>query len=137
MTMTENGSQYSSSSVKNAAGPLFAPVEADGVRGIRGKQIELESLLEVAKRNQWSVHDFDWQSPVVDGIAGSRKQRRLLARMLLMTAGFERLGVDPFMIHAKHADNKIPKMIFQLASANTTGTASAVIHAPAVQGNGF
>lgn len=127
VAMTENGSQYSSSSVEITARPLSALVEADGINGIRGKQIELESLLEVAKRNQWSVHDFDWQSPVVDGIARSRKQRKLLARMLLMTAGFERLGVDAFMIHAKHTDNKTAKTIFQLIALDEQRHADAEV----------
>jgi len=91
------------------------------------KPINLETLLEVAKRGQWSVHDFDWSTPVQDRIAWSSRKKKLLGRMLLMTAGFERLGVDAFMIHAKHTDDKVAKTIFQLIALDEQRHADAEV----------
>lgn len=101
--------------------------DAEGIGAKRQKSVNLDTLLEVAKRNQWSVHDFDWHSPIADDIAKTRKQRKLLGRMLLMTAGFERLGVDAFMNHAKHSDDKVAKTIFQLIALDEQRHADAEV----------
>lgn len=98
-----------------------------GSRAGQRKPINLETLLEVAMKGQWSVHDFDWSTPVQDRIARSSRKKRLLGRMLLMTAGFERLGVDAFMIHAKHTDDKVAKTIFQLIALDEQRHADAEV----------
>lgn len=115
--MARSASENSENHVLNAesaAGLATQLSDVDGLGVRRSKSVSLDTLLEVAMRNQWSVHDFDWHSPIADDIAKTRKQRKLLGKMLLMTAGFERLGVDAFMNHARHSDDKTAKTIFQL-----------------------
>ena len=128
--MVRNASENSENAELNSESIAGLAAQLSGIEGIganRKKSINLDTLLEVSKRNQWSVHDFDWRSPVDDDIATTRKQRKLLGRMLLMTAGFERLGVDAFMIHAKHSDDKTAKTIFQLIALDEQRHADAEV----------
>ncbi len=105
--------------------------------GAARNPINLDALLEASIKGQWSLHDFDWSQPVRDSIARTSRQRRTLGRLLLMTAGFERLGVDAFMIHAKYTDNEKAKAVFQLIALDEQRHADAEVELAGRLGMGW
>lgn len=76
--------------------------------------IDLESLLEKSHAGQWSVADFDWETPLPPGLPISERKRRLLGRVLLFTAGVERLGAYAFQVNAKNSTHPTVRELFEV-----------------------
>ncbi|MCB0219987.1 MAG: ferritin-like domain-containing protein [Chrysiogenetes bacterium] len=76
--------------------------------------LDLESLLEKSHAGQWSVADFDWETPFPPGLPISERKRQLLGRVLLFTAGVERLGAYAFQINARNSMHPTVRELFEV-----------------------
>lgn len=88
--------------------------------------MNLQNVLNSAKRQQWSVADFDWESPVeMDGV--SKKQQRNLAFVLLFISGVERAGAEFFRIHADYINDPVARELFNVFADDEERHADAEI----------
>ncbi|PCJ17163.1 MAG: hypothetical protein COB04_09385 [Gammaproteobacteria bacterium] len=88
--------------------------------------MDLQNILNSSKRQQWSVADFDWSTPVdMEGV--SQKQQRNLAFVLLFISGVERAGAEFFRIHADYIDDPVASELFNVFAADEDRHADAEI----------
>jgi len=80
--------------------------------------MNLETLLEKAKAGQWAISDFDWETPLAQGDEISRGRRRLLGKVLLFTAGVEKLGAHAFRIDAQNSVHPTLRELFEITAAD-------------------
>ena len=76
--------------------------------------MNLDNLLEKSRTGQWSVKDFDWDQPLGSNVSISERQKRLLGRILLFTAGVERLGAYAFQVNEKNSTNPTVRALFEI-----------------------
>lgn len=75
-------------------------------------EIDIEKVLDAARKNQWSIDDYDWSTPIKPKL--TRLQRKRLGQILLFAAGVERMGGDAFSNHARYIEDSAAKTLCQL-----------------------
>ncbi len=76
--------------------------------------MNLGTLLEKSRSGQWSVKDFDWDQPLGPDVSISERQKQLLGRILLFTAGVERLGAYAFQVNEKNSTQPTVRALFEI-----------------------
>ncbi len=96
-------------------------------KGGRDMNLDLDRMLEAVSKGQWSVDDFDWDRPVEGEDRLPANERKLLGKLLLFTAGIERLGADAFRAHANQVSDPRAKAIFELIALDEERHAAAEV----------
>ncbi|MCW5829280.1 MAG: hypothetical protein KIT79_08180 [Deltaproteobacteria bacterium] len=87
--------------------------------------VNIEHLLDLSKKGQWSVKDYDWATPIRDTDDLGPRERRMLGLVFLFTAGVEKLGAEAFRINAKNTRDSDVRELFEIIASDEDRHAAA------------
>ena len=90
-------------------------------------EMDLTHILDRTRKGQWSVHEFDWDTPLQGAGHLTTKQKREMATMILFTAGLEIQAARIFELCAKYVSDKTAKQIYELFAIDERRHADAEI----------
>ena len=77
-------------------------------------QLDLDRMLELTRRGQWSVDDIDWDTPLQGAEALDARKKYEAGLQLLFTAGLERQAATVFLLCVDYVDDDRAKKIYAL-----------------------
>ncbi len=80
--------------------------------------INIDHLLDLSKKGQWSVKDFDWGTPIRNADGLGPRERRVMGLVFLFTAGVEKLGAEAFRINAKNTRDPDVRELFEIIASD-------------------
>ncbi|MCB0221514.1 MAG: hypothetical protein KDH09_17585 [Chrysiogenetes bacterium] len=89
--------------------------------------LDLEHVLDRTRKGQWSVHEFDWDTPLQGADHLSEQEKREMALMILFTAGLEIQAARIFELCARYVTDKTAKQIYELFGIDERRHAEAEI----------
>lgn len=90
-------------------------------------EMNLEHVLDRTRKGQWSVHEFEWDTPLQGADHLSEQEKREMALMILFTAGLEIQAARIFDLCAKYVTDKTAKQIYELFAIDEKRHADAEI----------
>lgn len=89
--------------------------------------MNLEHVLDRTRKGQWSVHEFEWDTPLQGADHLSERERREMAIMILFTAGLEIQAARIFELCARYVTDKTARQIYELFGIDERRHAEAEI----------
>ena len=89
--------------------------------------LDLSHVLEATKKGQWSVHEFDWDTPLQGGDTLTADEKRQAGLMILFTAGLEMQAAKIFGLCAEYVGDKHARQIYELFERDENRHAEAEI----------
>lgn len=77
-------------------------------------EIDLDHILDATRKGQWSIHEFDWDTPLQGTGNLTEKQLREMALMIVFTAGLEYQAARIFDLCSKYVSDKRARQIYEL-----------------------